>query len=223
MGFSRMPWRSLTSALPKEGDLLTKLPESGRSDLREIIANAVAAGRGSLESKGAGVLWRDLIIAPLAELDGHLQKPGIRLIVIIDALDECGGKDTIEDLLRILGSVKDQERRRVQLRFLVTSRPERKVEEAFAKLSKTQYRKVELEKIKLDPDSGDDITMFLRDEIAHIAAAHVGDASWPGEENIRKLSAMTEGLFIYAATCCRFLDHYRAEKRMRDIFGGKGK
>lgn len=209
--------------LPKEGYLLTEIPESGRSDLREIIADAVAAGHGSLESNGAGLLWRDLIIAPLSELDGHLQEPGIRLIVIIDALDECGDKETIEDLLRILGSVKDQERRRVQLRFLVTSRPERKVEEAFDKLPKSQYRKMELKKVKLDPDSGDDITMFLRDEIAHIAAEQVGDPSWPGEENIRKLSVMTEGLFIYAATCCRFLDHYRAEKRMKDIFRGKGK
>jgi len=51
-----------------------------------------------------------------------------------------------------------------------------------------------------------DITIFLRDEFKQIRDTFEDlPANWPGDEKIKYLVQRADGLFIYAATICRFI------------------
>lgn len=57
---------------------------------------------------------------------------------------------------------------------------------------------------------GADISHFLRNELAKIRKRRRLPGEWPGEENIEKLIQQADGLFIYAATICRFIGDKRS-------------
>ena len=53
----------------------------------------------------------------------------------------------------------------------------------------------------------DDITLYLEHRLTEIAHKHQITPKWIDEAGINQLKEKADGLFIYAATACRFLDH----------------
>lgn len=144
-----------------------------------------------------------LIIKPLSILDEQTFVP-IRLVVIIDALDECMEPKQAEELLDMLADLKYLHQ--VQLRVLITSRHDDHIVRGFQKMPDGLHYPSALEKIELSLARGgevDDITFYLTHTLHNIAQKY----KVPNHSiDIERLSEKANGLFIYAATACRFLD-----------------
>ena len=97
----------------------------------------------------------------------------------------------------------------VRLRVLITSRRDDHILRSFERLPIDMYNPSLLDKVgspvKGDDDV-DDITKYLIQALAKIAVERDVPASWIDEDGIASLSKKADGLFIYAATMCRFLD-----------------
>ncbi|KAJ4245749.1 hypothetical protein NW762_013873 [Fusarium torreyae] len=175
-------------------------------DFMPLIAHAIDEN-STIGTKAPQQQLENLIAKPLSILDRETVLP-LRLVVVVDALDECAKSSEAEKLVGMLAE-QLKALRRVQLRLLITSRSEGHITKSFAQLAEDLYRSVRLEKIR-PPVEGDlikdDITKYLLDRMSSIAKKHgvkEGDIS---ESIIAQLSRRSDGLFIYAATACRFLD-----------------
>lgn len=195
-----------------------------RPNLTRFAAEACAE-LDHVMSKGFSGLW-DLLVNKLPEFveaSQTLKNAPERWIVVIDALDECqdsSGFD-IRHMLKQLSQCNARLKNDLlQIRFLITSRTENHIERAFDRLKPIPYRKEILERVNVEGPNrkmlrDNDIAIFLRFELRRIAEEQLSppDDQWPGEGAIEKLAKKSQGLFIYAATCCRFLER-RARQRL---------
>ncbi|EUC54376.1 vegetative incompatibility protein HET-E-1, putative, partial [Rhizoctonia solani AG-3 Rhs1AP] len=133
-----------------------------------------------------------LIRKPLLALAMRLLSTD-KLIVVIDALDECDDKDSTRDILDVLlGKTAD-----LPIKFIVSSRPEAQVRDQM-----TDDR-VKSKLVLHELDTGDvqaDIETYLREELKPM------DPS-PTESQIAALVGKAGILFIYAATAVRYIGH----------------
>ncbi|KAK4205430.1 hypothetical protein QBC40DRAFT_214903 [Triangularia verruculosa] len=147
-----------------------------------------------------------LVLAPLAAMSKDPSIPiPLRLVVVVDAMDECSETDA-QQILRLLGKLPASGQ--VQLRVLVISRPEVRVSEC---MPPDAVASMELRKVP-QPEAGtcthdiDDITKLLNFERARLSEERRWPEDWLTNEQIKQLRIQADGLFIYAATACRFLD-----------------
>lgn len=169
--------------------------------------------------------WKHLIFQPLLELEDQILCP-LTLIVVIDALDECKPESDLSLILQLLSRVKDLQT--IKIRFFLTSRPEAHIRSCFRGVSDLIHEAV-LNKVTvsdLGENAPNDITRFLTHELAAIQQKNQIAEDWPGQANFQKLLIKADGLFIYAATACRFLDgpnltRSRLDLRLRMIFDNK--
>jgi hypothetical protein len=153
--------------------------------------------------------FEKLIFQPLSDI-GHKSSQVSKLVIVVDALDECEREGDIKHILHLLAQT--QHLTTVRMRIFLTSRPDLPVRLGFRKLSADAHQDVVLQDI---PQAiiEHDISAFLKDEFAKIRddynCLHPADSSlpldWPGERNIRALTEMAVPLFIFAATVCRFV------------------
>ena len=131
------------------------------------------------------------------------------IVIIIDALDECGTAADRKDFVRILS--EKAARLPPSFRFIITSRPERDLETAFLIPKRARHHPLETDTVnnKLD------VELFIRSRIRDIRM-QVGP-DWPGEERIQKLINLATGLFIWAFTACAFLEEYPTDERLDDL------
>ncbi|KAF4974216.1 hypothetical protein FZEAL_8854 [Fusarium zealandicum] len=195
-------------------------------DIKPHLVEAIEKNLG-IESKGLQPQMEHLLVGPLSTLDQQTFLP-IRLIVVVDALDECLVAKEAEELLGTLSAL--QALHQVQLRLLVTSRPERHIHRGFGKLEQDLYHSTVIDKVQPSEEGGteNDISIYLRHAIARIAEENVVEKDGISDVDISRLSQKSDGLFIYAATLCRFLDtedfFYQSarETRLRQIFDDVG-
>ena len=145
--------------------------------------------------------WTKLIHQPLMKLSGDPQSP-LSFVAVIDALDECGRQEDILSLLQLLREVKDL--RTVQLRVLVTSRPETPIQLGFHAIPEDMHEDFKLHTIS-PAVVRHDIAIFLRHELYEIGKSRSLPLDWPGEQKLEIHVGRSHGLFIYAATVCRFV------------------
>jgi hypothetical protein len=122
------------------------------------------------------------------------------MLIVLDALDESGSVDDRKGLLALLTS---------QLfllphpfRFLITSRPEDDIKDAFECQPHILIR-------QMDIASADDISSYLKSrmDIIRSKTKHVGlGANWPGVEVIRDLTDRASGIFLWASIASNFID-----------------
>ena len=164
-------------------------------------------------------------------LDKRIMVP-LKLVFVIDAPDECESEEDIDTVLRLFNETKILSN--ISLRFFITSRPEGHIQSSFNFISRTSthpspiVRKHELHKVVVtDSEAHDnDITKFLTHELRPIAQRRNFAEKWPRGECIRRLSEKSGGLFMYAATMCRFLSGPRLttielEQRLQKIVEDK--
>ncbi|KAG8810333.1 hypothetical protein FRC18_004117, partial [Serendipita sp. 400] len=168
------------------------------------------------------ILFQQLIQDPLTKINNIPieQSP----IVVIDALDECGGlegqrsKDR-KDLIRTLDSWSKLPR---NFKLIVTSREENDIARLF---SRTHPHTIELSTgEKTDAKSKEDIQSFLRIEFQTIAERYPESlsADWPGSKIIEDLAVKAGGLFIWASTAIKLIEAGQPEKQLKQALGGKG-
>jgi archaellum biogenesis ATPase FlaH len=188
------------------------------ADLRAKICQAIAKndpdhiGQQQMRDQ-----WTKLIFQPLSDL-----KPASRsvpLVIVIDALDECKDENGIVHILDLLKRAKDLSNTR--LRILITSRPEDHICSGFGDAS--VYDHLDLHKLPSDTIKHD-MSIFFEFELKKIKTQNHGlPAYWPSKDQIESLIQRSGGLFIYAATVCRFVGAKKASptKRLDRILDGQ--
>ena len=168
--------------------------------LKHYICEAIAQN-DSISRQSMRDQWTKLIYQPLLKLEGDPRSPLI-LIFVIDALDECGNQQDIRTLLQLLTEARDF--KNVQLRVLVTSRPEIPIRLGFRAISGSVHEDFVLHEISAVVVRHD-ITIFLRCELDKIKEEFSLPFDWPGKQKLEILVERSGSLFIYAATVCRFI------------------
>jgi hypothetical protein len=179
--------------------------------LRQPICAAVAE-RSNIASESLRNQWHHLILRPLLEL----HKP-VSYAVVVDALDECDNGDDVQAIIRLLAEARSLGK--VRLRVFLTSRPEVLIRDVFNQISDAKHKDFVLHNI-LPSIVSQDIRLFLENELRYIGKRWYSHASWPGTEAIMQLVQSANGLFIWAATACRFIREGKkrfAAKRLETI------
>ena len=122
------------------------------------------------------------------------------ILVVLDALDECGTEANRESLLHILK--RELPTLPSKYRFLLTSRPEGAI---VSFLSLPTVYSVTLD--NNSQDSKDDVRIFINSELERFQedGGLKVPSNWPWEDNIEKLSKAADGLFIWASTALKFI------------------
>jgi hypothetical protein len=158
--------------------------------------------------------WHQLVLRPLLRLDRS--RSHLSYIVVIDALDECDDSSNIRTILQFLAEIRSL--KMVRIRVFLTSRSEIPIRYGFYQIPDTERQDFILHSIS--PSIADhDISVFLEYYLTFIGQERSLDANWPGENVVRSLVRNAGGLFIWAATACRFISEGKrfAAERLRAI------
>jgi len=158
--------------------------------LRCEIFKAVAEHK-DIAKRALAEQWEQLVFRPLntTKLD-LLQRP---LLLVIDALDECEDIEDVQAILRLFGA--PNKLAAVQLRVLITSRPDTPIRLSFHDISGVIRRDLILHRVARDIVDHD-IDIYIRHEMKHVKL---------NEQDVKKLVEKASGLFIWAATACRYI------------------
>ena len=161
--------------------------------------------------------WRQLVIRPLSRSDKHLSPSSY--LLIIDALDECNNEDHIRTILQLLAEARSLIT--VRLRVFLTSRPEVPIRHGIRAIPQAEHQDFVLHSIQ-PIIINHDISLFLEYHLGIIEQEWTLGHKWPGEEVLRQLVVHASGLFIWAATACRFIHEGKefAEDRLDEILKG---
>ena len=155
--------------------------------------------------------FRRLILDPVSEVGDSFSSSAI---IVLDALDECEDEDAVLRIIELL--VAELADRSLQLKFLVTSRPEANVCSIFhsRQVASTTYPFV-LHDIK-PSDVQNDIHKFIEHELGRIADLYLPKHElWPKEHEIEALARISTPLFISAATALKFISPVRGSRDPR--------
>ncbi|KAI3541257.1 hypothetical protein CSPX01_07616 [Colletotrichum filicis] len=179
-----------------------------RPELSPYIVKAIKE-TDNICSKSMEEQFTKLVFNPLKLA---ASKPGgpKKLILVLDALDECSNEKDVEILLRLL--IKAVCFDGCGLKLLITSRPEVAVRDACGSPNQGLYREVRLHDTPNEIVSKD-ISLYLRHQLTEIRnlwnARCINNQKlqldWPGQEKIKALVDIAIPLFLFAAIACRFI------------------
>ncbi|KZP29364.1 hypothetical protein FIBSPDRAFT_778821, partial [Athelia psychrophila] len=142
--------------------------------------------------------FTSLLVEPLSAASQEITGP---VIIVLDALDECGDAESRRALLALLSRELAKFPR--QFRFLITSRPDADIAREFK--SAGHMHAIDLSMSA----SSADVLLYIKHEMAQIySSRHSYDElplDWPGLLAVQRLAAFAAGLFIWAATAMKFL------------------
>jgi hypothetical protein len=117
-------------------------------------------------------------------------------VIVIDALDESGDKESRKGLLSVLGNKAAE--LPSNLRFLITSRAEKDILDALHGKKHVLSRSLK----KIDPNPTDAVTRFVEDQLGQIMDL---ERKWPNKDWCRLLVEKSEGHFQWVSTACRYV------------------
>ncbi|KDQ19610.1 hypothetical protein BOTBODRAFT_102789, partial [Botryobasidium botryosum FD-172 SS1] len=144
--------------------------------------------------------FMQLVVKPLCSIEA-LDDDG-PLVLILDALDECGNAEGRSSLLSTL--VDESQHLPSCVRILITSRPSDDIASAFG-----NQAHVGCHTLEITSENSKDIKSFLRHSMAKIVKSkqHLAlDSDWPGCPVLRVLTTHAGGLFIWADTAVKYMD-----------------
>ncbi|KAK1488981.1 pfs domain-containing protein [Colletotrichum tamarilloi] len=179
-----------------------------RPELSPYIVKAIKE-TDNICSKSMEEQFTKLVFNPLKLAASKPGEPK-KLILVLDALDECSNEKDVEILLRLL--IKAVCFDGCGLKLLITSRPEVAVRDACGSPNQGLYREVRLHDTPNEIVSKD-ISLYLRHQLTEIRnlwnARCINNQKlqldWPGQEKIKALVDITIPLFLFAAIACRFI------------------
>jgi hypothetical protein len=182
--------------------------------LQRYICDAISEDN-NIASKGLRDQWNRLIFRPLSQLIAGSVPSSFA--IVIDALDECEGERDIRSILQLLAEIKSLGATR--LRVFLTSRPETPVRLGFRTMPGIIHHDLVLHDVSRAAVDHD-IAIFLRDKFREMREEfEYLPVGWPGDDKIQRLVQRADGLFIYAATVCRYIngDGQWSQQNLLDI------
>jgi NACHT domain len=151
----------------------------------------------------------ELLLEPLRLLKTHPSRP---LVLVIDAIDECGQPDA---RIRLLTSLMEACSLVPWLKIVVTSRPERDIQSFF------EGRCVICQDLATEDPKGKDICHFTQTRMAAVASARKRSSDWPGAERVNKIAERSGGLFMFVNTLALLVDVPEPEPLLAQVLGGE--
>lgn len=173
---------------------------SCHDELLEIFANAVRSNFG-IEKMNLDMQWQKLIQQPRRKIQGSS-----RILVVVDALDECENKENDATARQTLFDILSGNRAdRIQgLKIFVTSRPEVWMPPVCGTRALDQIGEKTVAR---------DIRLFLETKFDEFRTHH--KSKWPGRGDVEKLVKQSIPSFIVAATSFRFIADHRTDPKRR--------
>jgi len=170
--------------------------------LGSFICEALREYPGLGDSASLSQQYDKLLLRPLQRARQSVtDSPSF--IVVLDALDECDDSNDVRLLLSLLGNAQSMVG--LGLRVLVTSRPEVPIRLGFQNMMHIAYHELALHDVPRAVVD-EDIKRFVAHELDQIRAERRLPDSWPGDNKIRIITVRADGLFIYAATVCLYVN-----------------
>ncbi|GKZ36734.1 hypothetical protein AbraIFM66950_007931 [Aspergillus brasiliensis] len=196
-------------------------------DARDKVCRAISENQ-FIGTQNLRNQWNKLILEPLLTLEKELLLP-VTLVLLLDALDEAVSEDhkeagkpahDIGGVLRLMATPGKLQH--IRLKLFLTSRPEIFSHFRHVLSEEISIRNFELPKTSVMSQEAnipkDDITIYLEHQIRQVVSQATVDypeslvksTCWLGQDEergiVRTLAEKSDGLFIYAATACRFLE-----------------
>jgi len=175
------------------------------------IGTAIAAvieNAPSITMSPLRLQFTKLIIEPLSSIEGPITAP---LVLVLDALDECGDAKQRRTLLAVLAA--ESRKLPATVRMFITSRPEFDIRSAFTSQPHILAHELDIN----SKENTEDILTYLHRRMSNIRITNVYfsfEEEWPGKEAIGRLSARASGLFVWASTASDFIDRHDPVKRL---------
>jgi len=159
--------------------------------------------------------FEQLLVEPL--LSKAVITANIPIILVLDALDECGSAGRRKILLKVL--TEQSAKLQPNVRILVTSRISIDISDAIQSQTHILAHEIQI----TSKDNGDDISSYLQYQMKLVRRKNRQlslPSDWPGGDNIQKLVAQASGLFVWASTAIKFIDGYDPRERLDIILKG---
>ena len=128
----------------------------------------------------------------------------VSTVIVIDALDECRDEDPESAILLVVGQLVSEI---PEVKFLITSRPERHITSGFRgpllKKATNVFVLHQVERSMVD----NDIRRFFKHELPKLARPLGVSEGWPTDEQVDSLCRRAAGFFVYAVATVKFLNH----------------
>ncbi|KAJ7653616.1 hypothetical protein DFH06DRAFT_1330336 [Mycena polygramma] len=148
--------------------------------------------------------FETLLLKPLLAVEHLIQGP---ILIILDALDECGDTASRRTLMSVIST--EFPKLPSCFRFLITSRREADISKAFASCF--------VEKSVGTTTSTEDVQRFISHELERIQQDNKLATAWPKETQKQTMLNLAGGLFIWAATAIKYIDGYRPNDRIETL------
>ena len=169
----------------------------------------------SINDSSLHVQFAKLIIEPLESL--MILKTEGPIVVVFDALDECGNPTERDALVTLLGT--ELSRLPSVIRILATSRQVDDITVAFE-----DQPNILTQQLEVSSEIGSrDIVRYFEHQLGIIRRkrkVRLGP-DWPGDEIIRELGARSCGLFVWASTVTKFINGFDPGARLAVILQGE--
>jgi hypothetical protein len=141
--------------------------------------------------------WKELIVKPAQKLSEALVGP---IVIVIDALDETGGADSRQHILRILAGKLDDDESRISklpsnFRILLTSRPLPDIYDALKGVIHVQQKSMDSIPSSLTQS---DILHYVSCELSGLKGIQCKEVS-------TSLALASDGLFEWARLACAYI------------------
>jgi hypothetical protein len=149
--------------------------------------------------------------------DVHQNLASQSLVVVLDALDECGSDVSQSAQRRILmDTITKWSRLDPSFKLFVTSR-----DQHITPLFRKACHHISLETGDLTShESHIDIQRYFEQRFAEISSEYPSLHSWPGSSIIKQLTDRAAGLFVWADTVMRYLEQDFPKSQLERILGG---
>ncbi|PPQ72843.1 hypothetical protein CVT26_003476 [Gymnopilus dilepis] len=166
--------------------------------MRNALASAVHEDSSLRTTTDPIQQWRELILKPAKKLSDVMSGP---ILIVIDALDESGERDSRDILLRILaGKLNDDESHirdlPANVRILLTSRLLPDISKAFDQVD--HIREKSMDDISAS-STEDDILSYISGRLVRL--------TWLKSEDHLSLARASDGLFEWARLACAYIDN----------------
>jgi hypothetical protein len=166
------------------------------SDVLEVKPDA---GHSSVTNQ-----FHDLIMQQCLDFETHLD-PNKPIVIVLDALDECGMEKDRKDLLAALKALSELP---PMFKIFLSCRPEQDIRTTFRSISPS-VQQCDLSGGVAKRTVDQDIAKFIGnwvDQIKLLYPERCWSEAWPGDEKLRTLVRQTGRLFIWAATAMKFIE-----------------
>jgi NACHT domain len=153
--------------------------------------------------------FQKLLIQPLSSLT--IDDMTNTIVVVVDALDECGNAKERKNLLELLAN--ESRGFPSTFRMLITSRAEHDIYSAFESQGHIYTQELDI----TTPSNVTDISRYIHHRMMEIRRAKAYlplEVDWPGDLVLDALCGKAVGLFVWASTATEFIDAHDPNKRI---------